>query len=310
MLQKTPLALQADIKGISHVVIDVPDLDAAKAFYVDILGFAMVPGAEWPSRGGQRTAVLRAGLAQLVVLADGPHRNDPGISAAHTAYALSTGAREKLIERVAAAGVTIRRYREDRPSEVSDNVYLEDPAGNRIQLVARDGAAALAIDHVAVETNNILWSREFYGTWLGMPVEHRVGWKTSDYLDAKALGEAGMTAAMPGSRYWNERYSEFEKERKAIRPNAQIYLPLGGGTSVAVYLASRKYQAPRDDVNVGTPCLGLATTPVGLARIIAFFRDQGRDVDGPVAHGTGSPLAASAYLKDPGGNFLEFCVPR
>ena len=64
-------------------------------------------------------------------------------------------------------------------------------------------ALVTTIDHVGIETNNILWSRQFYESWFGFKVEHRVGWKTSDYVAAKSLGEKGMEAAMPGARYWN-----------------------------------------------------------------------------------------------------------
>lgn len=312
MLQTTPPVLQAHIKEISHVVVGVEDLDAAQAFYVSMLGFPLLGRDVWPVQGGGASATLRAGTKQHLTLALNKPLNDPRISAAHQAYALKPTARIHLIDALTSKGIAVHRYHEDRPSEATDNVYVDDPSGNRIQLVAREnaGQGALAIDHVGVETNNILWSREFYETWLGFPLEHRVGWKTSDYLDAKSLGEAGMAAAMPGARYWNERYSQFEKERKALRPNAQIYLSLGGGTSLAVYLASRKYQAPRDDAVRGTPCLGLSTTNEGLQKILVFFRDQGRDVEGPITHDKGSPIAASAYVKDPGGNFLEFCVPR
>jgi catechol-2,3-dioxygenase len=307
MLQKTPPSLNTKIKGISHVVIDVEALDVAETFY-NALGFASVGHDLWPVAGGAPSATLKAGAGQYVVLAKGPALNDPRISAAHTAYALPKTARDKLVESLTKKGVTVHRFREDRPSEVADNVYVDDPSGNRIQLVARDGAPALAIDHVGLETNNILWSREFYQTWLGFPIEHRVGWKTDDYLAAKSLGEKGMDAAMPGSRYWNERYSQFETEKKALRPCPQLYFTIGG-TSLAVYLASRQYQAPRDDVLSGTPGIGLSTTDEGLKQIAGFLREQDRAIEGPVTHGKG-PIAASLSVKDPGANFLEFCVLR
>jgi hypothetical protein len=31
---------------------------------------------------------------------------------------------------------------------------------------------------------------------------------------------------------------------------------------------------------------------------------------GPVEHPEAAPIAASLYVRDPGGNFLEICVPR
>jgi catechol 2,3-dioxygenase-like lactoylglutathione lyase family enzyme len=309
MLQKIAPVLSAQIKGISHVTVEVGDLDASEKFYVSMLGFAAVGRDLWPIDGGVPTVTLKAG-GQFVVLAKRASRNDPRTSAVHQAYALTAAARAKLIESLTAKGVTVHRFREDRPSEADDNVYIDDPSGNRIQFVARNTANALAIDHVGLETNNILWSREFYESWFGFQVEHRVGWKTSDYVAAKSLGEKGMEAAMPGARYWNERYSQFETEKKALRPCAQLYFGLGGGTSLAVYLAPRPYQAPRDDIVRGTPCLGLATTDEGLKQAVDHLRELGRNCEGPVAHGKGSPISASLYIKDAGANFLELCVIR
>ena len=309
MLQKTSPVLSTQIKGISHVTIEVGDLDASEKFYVSMLGFAAVGRDLWPVDDGAPSLTLKAG-GQFLVLAKRAPRNDPRTSPAHQAYALTGAARAKLIESLAAQGITVHRFREDRPSETDDNVYIDDPSGNRIQLVARDAAKSLAIDHVGLETNNILWSREFYESWFGFKVEHRVGWKTTDYVSAKSLGAQGMEAAMPGARYWNERYSQFETEKKALRPCAQLYFGVGGGTSLAVYLASRPYQAPRDDVVRGTPCLGLATTDAGLKQAADHLRELGRDFEGPVTHGKGSPISASLYVKDAGANFLELCVIR
>jgi catechol 2,3-dioxygenase-like lactoylglutathione lyase family enzyme len=309
MLQKIAPVLSTQIKGISHVIVEVGDLEASEKFYVATLGFTAVGRDLWPVDGGVPTVTLKAG-GQYVVLAKNAPRTDPRTSPAHQAYALTGAARTKLIEGLTAKGITVHRFREDRPSETDDNVYIDDPSGNRIQFVARDGATALAIDHVGLETNNILWSREFYESWFGFKVEHRVGWKTTDYVSAKSLGEKGMEAAMPGARYWNERYSQFETEKKALRPCAQLYFGLGGGTSLAVYLASRPYQAPRDDVVRGTPCLGLAITDEGLKQAVDHLREMGRDCEGPVTHGEGSPISASVYVKDAGANFLELCVIR
>jgi catechol 2,3-dioxygenase-like lactoylglutathione lyase family enzyme len=309
MLQKMPTVLSAQIKGISHVTVEVADLNAAEKFYVGSLGFTAVGHDLWPVEGAP-TLTLKAGSGQYVVLAQSTPRNDPRIAANHQAYALSAAARAKLVETLVAKGVTVHRFREDRPSEADDNFYIDDPFGNRIQLVVRDGTPALSIDHVGLETNNILWSREFYANWFGFAVEHRVGWKTSDYVSAKSLGEKGMEAAMPGSRYWNERYSQFETEKKALRPCPQLYFSLGGNTSLAVYLASRLYQAPHDDVVRGTPTLGLATTEEGLKQAVEFLQGQGRDCAGPVSHGKSSPISASVYVKDAGANFLEICAIR
>lgn len=312
MLQKTPTQLQGVIDGIAHVVIDAPDLARSKSFYESTLGMPVLGSDMMPAVNNSRSVTFKLPSGQLVTLTETQPLNDLRVSPAHQAYAVTAQARDKIADKLAAQGIALHRFHEDRPTEVKDNYYVDDPAGNRIQLVAKASAdvGANAIDHVAIETHNIHWAREFYGTWLSCPLEHRVGWKTQDYLDAKALGEAGMAAAMPGSRYWNERYSKFEKERKALRPNVQVYFTLGREDNLAVYLASRKYQAPQDDQILGAPRTALRVSRKGLDAVAAFFGERGRALEGPIEHDKTLPIAASVFVKDPGGNFLEFCALR
>ncbi len=177
-----------------------------------------------------------------------------------------------------------------------DSLVLRDGHGGEVE---RFASAAL-FDKVGLHQES--WSHEPFAF-----LEAK-GWHGLDAAPVEGLFFVGPLARLNNCDFIDTPIAE--KERKALRPNAQIYLSLGGGTSLAVYLASRKYQAPRDDAVRGTPCLGLSTTNEGLQKILAFFRDQGRDVEGPITHDKGSPVAASAYVKDPGGNFLEFCVPR
>ena len=292
--------LDQAVKGISHLVIEVGDASAAERFYAELLGFTPAGRDRWPDAG--KSAALALPSGQHLVLAEASPRNDPRIGAAHQAYRLPPAERDRI---VAARATEIRSWREDRPSEEADRCYLEDPWGNRIQLVGRADLPP-GIDHVALETNNILWAREFYGTQLGLPIEHRVGWKTLDYLNAKSLGAKAMEEAMPGARYWNERYSKFETERKMLRPNVQLYFTLGAGSSLAVYLANRLYQAPLDTTTSGTPLLGLTVEAKRLADLATALAKSGLAIDGPVMHAAGLPIAASLHVRDPGGNFLAF----
>jgi catechol 2,3-dioxygenase-like lactoylglutathione lyase family enzyme len=296
--------LDQAIKGIGYVVIEVGDAAAAGRFYAELLGFAPAGRDRWPGAG--RSATLAAPSGQHLVLAESRPRNDPRLAAAHQAYRIDPAARVRI---EAARQADLHDYREDRPSEAADRVYLDDPWGNRIQLVAGADRPA-GIDHVAIETNNILWAREFYGTQLGLPIEHRVGWKTLDYLNAKSRGEAAMAEAMPGSRYWNERYSKFETERRMLRPNVQLYFSLGDGTSLAVYLATRLYQAPLDSQATGTPLLGLTVDAARLADLAAALQASGLALAGPALQEAGLPIAASLHVRDPGGNFLAFASAR
>lgn len=312
MLEKTPTTLQGAIQGIAHIVIDAQDLTQSKRLYESILGLKPFGANVFATESGRRSETLKLPSGQFVTLVAAAPLNDPHVSPAHQAYAVTPAGRDKIAAALAAQGIALQRFCEDRPAEAGDNYYFDDPSGNRIQLVARatGGDGALAIDHVALETHNILWADEFYGNWLKCPSEHRVGWKTTDYLTAKARGAEGLAAAMPGARYWNERYSKFETERKAIRPNVQIYFKLGGESCLSVYLASRKYQAPPDDLVFGTPRTALRCSRESLDKIAAFLNERGRPFEGPIEHDRKLPLAASIHVKDPGGNFLEFCAMR
>src|SRR4051812_46971888 len=148
--------LDQAIKGIGYVVIEVGDAAAAERFYAELLGFAPAGRDRWP--GAARSASLAAPSGQHLVLAEASPRNDPRIGAAHQAYRLDPALRARIAQ---ARQADLHAYREDRPSEEADRFYLDAPWGNRIQLVARSDRPA-GIDHVAIETNNILWAREFY----------------------------------------------------------------------------------------------------------------------------------------------------
>lgn len=278
--------------GIGHVVVSVADVAAARGFYESV-GLNEARGERWPAGGN--SIVFRLENGQALVLAEGPVASDRELSAAHVALAMTPAAREK----VRATGLQVFDYREDRPAEADENFYLVDPSGNRIQIVARDDSGpAGRIDHVAIEVSDIMWAEAFYGDGMGWPILHRVGWSTNDYLRAKAKGEAGIKDAMPGSRYINERYSQFEKERRAVRPNPQLYFDTGAGCTVAVYLASRHYTAPPDRQRVGVPCLGLRAA-VALDRVASVLEKFRMPLE--VA-----PAGKSLFFRDLGGNFVEF----
>ena len=304
LVQEAPARLA--VTGISHVVVAAGDVAAAVGFYRDVVGLdAVKAGDWWDGMGG---AVLVTERGQHVVLADTPPMADLAASARHVAFRVSPAGRDRILAAARAQGIELFDYHEDRPSERGDNLYLHDPAGNRVQIVARDGVAGdgiAAIDHLAIETNDAIWAEEFYGRWFGWPVEFRMGWNTQDYTTAKARGEAGMREAMPGARYWNERYSPFETEKKALRPNPQQYFQVGEAV-VAVYLAARHYEAPSDRLIKGAPRTGLATEPGGLDALAHLLEAKDVAFEGPVSHGAGHPITRSLFVRDPGGNFLEF----
>jgi catechol 2,3-dioxygenase-like lactoylglutathione lyase family enzyme len=290
------------VEGLSHLIIETPDIEAAEGFYTKLFGFAPAGHDMWA--GCARSSTLRTPSGQYLVLADAkPLNDDRNISAVHQGYAVSPQAREQILAAVRANGGEVFTYREDRPSEAADNVYVIDPCGNRVQLLARANGKGAAIDHAAIEVNDILWSEQAFGEWLSMPIDHRVGWASQDYVEAKAAGES---AALPGSRYWNERYSQFETERKALRPTPQLFFSLSSGSSVAVYLANRNYQAPPDTQRLGTPRLGLRLQKGGIDAVARTLESKRIKFEGPVKHGADMPISRSLYMREQGGNFVEF----
>ena len=296
--------------GIGHVVVQVGDLTAAASFYRSVLGLTAANIA-WPRSGGSLTFATSEG--QHVVLSQGNPGGDLSASAAHVGYAVSPQGYARILDTARAQGLAVYDYREDRPIEADNNAYIVDPSGNRIQLMrdAKLGGDGVArTDHVAIEVNDILRAESLFSDWLGWEVAYRVGWNTDDYLKAKSKGEAGMREAMPGSRYWNERYSPFESERRALRPCPQLYYSLGGEATLVVYLAARRFQISPDDIVVGMPRLGLTVKESDFDALAKLFAMQDLPFEGPAAHGGDVPIGASLYLRDMCGNFLEFATAK
>ncbi len=60
----------------------------------------------------------------------------------------------------------------------------------------------------------------------------------------------------------------------------------------------------------GVPRGAFEMTPAQLEALVSSLRRHGVAFEGPVEHPPGDPIAASVYLCDPAGNYLEFCVWR
>ncbi len=290
--------------ALSHLVVTVDDLGRAD-FYRDTLGFA-VAGHDMIAACGA-SVTLAGANGGLLVLSRAENRPDLSATGVHQAYAVAPKARGAIRERLAAQGIAVHSYKEDRPAEEGDNFYFTDPAGNRIQIVAdparADGPPAL--HHAAVHVANMWWAETFYTTTRGCAVEHRVGWKTADYARAK-LWAAGKEDMAPGTRRMDKRYTSMVANREMPRVNLQIYLRIGN-VPFALYLANQHIQEPPEEILIGTPRTGFA---VSAAMLEATRRrlDQARwPHSGPTVHKDGV-LAQSLYFKDPGGNFIELCV--
>ena len=298
------------IRTIAHSVIEVADLERARSFYGERLGLR-AGNDHWPvsdeiclSCPSSQSLVLRQAAAPRIFA-------DTGV---HQAYRATSAAIDRIVQSLAADGITVQRYHEDRPAEQTDACYFADPDGNRIQLVKQDQGAAvgvLAIDHTAIQASDMEWIEDFYADRLGLPVDRRVGWNTADYVRARVWGE-GKEDMAPGTRRWDERYRDIPggkpgQGRRVARPNMQIFYRLGE-TVLGVYLATSHMQEPPLRQAMGTPRIAYWTDRATLDRVAALLSDGKIVAQGPVQHPAHSPIAASLYFRDPCGNFIELCV--
>ena len=307
------LRLQSAIAlaGISHVAVLVGDLTAAQAFYVDMLGFGPVGRDVLPNCG--RHLLLATGSGQLVALCEGDRDAGLVLTGIHHAYRVSASARDEILARLQSSGTVVHRYKEDRPAEDKDNVYLFDPFGNRLQLVTmtndkapRAGGAILiaGIDHAAVQAADVEWQEKFYTRHLGLSVDHVVGWRTADYARARDWGD-GKDPMAPGCRRWDKRYNIMHGKDPVPRPNVQLFVTVGDAV-LGIYLADMHFQEPPEEAIVGLPRIAFAVAPRDFDRMVDMLSDWG-PIIGPVDHPSGSPRSRSVFCKDPGANFLEFC---
>ncbi len=301
----------AQPRGLSHLVIEVTDLDRAHAFYADILGLPKNAQDNWPLED-EHAFPLASGQMLVFKPTDEPHTfADSGV---HQAYCVAATVLGGIEARLAGDGVAIHRYHEDRPAETGDGVYFADPDGNRVQLVSspETGPGTTAIDHAGIQATDMEWEEDFFIGRLGFPVDHRVGWNTADFVRARAWAE-GKEEMAPGTRRMDHRYRDIPggkpgQGRDVPRPNVQIFLGLGEAV-LGIFLATRFEQEPPPDQAQGTPRVAIAMDRAGLDSLAGKLSAAGAAVEGPISHRSGSPLAASLYFRDPCGNFFEICAP-
>ncbi|MGE5539521.1 MAG: VOC family protein [Gemmatimonas sp.] len=311
-MNKPELPARIAIRALSHVVIEVANLDRARSFYAERLGLR-ASAAAWPVDGEM---CLACSPGQWLVLKEVKAPRTFAGTGVHQAYAASPVAITGIVNGLTAATVPVQRYHEDRPAERDDNCYFVDPDGNRIQLVRREttvGPGVCGLDHVAVLASDMEWAEDFYCGLLGLPVDHRVGVNTEDYVRARAWGE-GRDDMAPGTRRWDERYRDIPggkpgQGRRVPRPNMQMYLRTGAST-FGIYLANSHEQEPPPHLAFGSPRTGFAVDRPELDRAAALLADARVALEGPIEHGSRSLMAASLHFRDPCGNFIELCAPR
>jgi catechol 2,3-dioxygenase-like lactoylglutathione lyase family enzyme len=116
------------VDGVSELVLEVQDLEAAERFYAGVLGFPVVD--RWPKRGaiwvmaGERT---RIGLWRPQVGLAG------GRGGAHVHYAMKIAEEDydAAVERIRSHGLRVEEMAFDGAGR---SLYVDDPDGNVVEL--------------------------------------------------------------------------------------------------------------------------------------------------------------------------------
>ena len=119
------------ISGYSHINILVDDLEAAHRFYVDTLGFEVLPRPDFPGFAG---AWYRVGQLQLhlSVVKEMP---DLKGGFPHLAFHIESEAFDQTVDALKSAGVSFlgnAMLREDFGVPVRA-IFCKDPAGNPVE---------------------------------------------------------------------------------------------------------------------------------------------------------------------------------
>ena len=125
------------VTGVSELVLEVVDLEAAEAFYAGVLGLPVVE--RWPDReaiwlmAGDRT---RIGLWRPQV---GLHGGRGGLHV-HFAMHIADEDFDSAVERLVSKGLEVNQTEFDGAGR---SVYVDDPDGNVVELWTWDVAGHL-----------------------------------------------------------------------------------------------------------------------------------------------------------------------
>ena len=191
------------------VVVPVSDVDRAKAFYTEGLGFNLDHDAS-PSEDVRVVQLTPPGSACSIVIGSGLSDSPPG-SAKGLQLVVDDidAARAELTGRGVELSEVKEMGRPDRPGYKF--VFFADPDGNRwaVQELARPTATSgvTGVDFVTIPTQDFPAAERFYGDVLGLPcsarydripgAEFETGSLTLQVIDVAAIGRDFEAHAFP-----------------------------------------------------------------------------------------------------------------
>lgn len=119
------MASSFSIEGFDHVAIEVADVEASVAWYVDVLGLERRMEEEW----GSHPAVVCVGESCVAIFpSDGSERTGDTIQ--HFAFRADRGNFERAQESFRERDIEFR----SADHGASHSVYIADPDGHRIEI--------------------------------------------------------------------------------------------------------------------------------------------------------------------------------
>ena len=126
--------------GVVEIVLMVADVEASRRFYTEVLGLRVIS----PDFGGPvflQAGPDGSGVPNQIVLVPRPHEaptfpEERGLrNVHHIGLELASGSLEAARNELQAKGLEVRTG--DHPFLPVDAIYIDDPDGNEVELVAR-----------------------------------------------------------------------------------------------------------------------------------------------------------------------------
>lgn len=280
---------------VTRAIVEVKGLPVTRDFYS--LLFRNNPG-DWEETQG--SLVFHAGR-QSIEFVRNPRLRIPRETAQHHAYRISREQLPELAADLVGQAHGLNWWHEDGPFERDVMPYVDDPIGNRIQLVASDDTRSL-LDHVALEFVDLEWAEDFYVKVLGGELVGYSGWSTDSGPEVKAWLDGQDPSAL-----WT-RYQRFSFRSRTIEAHAtpQLFVRFGE-TTLCLFLARTHNQEPPEEIIRGTPRVVLRTDRPA-AEAAAWLSGPAQEMIASRYRGRRIRFEQEGrhiYLRDPGGNFVE-----